>query len=83
MASSEQIAREYYDTGMENAARIDNNVTTYKISPVLLMENVDNPLIHIDEIPKRLSNIETNLLNDSTAVGYKISATFDRQGLLD
>ena len=72
----------YYDVTETNEVKLGNNVTTYKISPVLLMDNVETPLVHIDEITKRLGGIDTKLVNDSTAVGYKVSASFDRSGLI-
>ena len=72
----------YYDTTMENEVRLGNNIATYKISPILLMDNVNNPIVNAVDIPNRLGEIDTNLLSGTTTVGYKIIASFDRSGLL-
>lgn len=73
----------YYDINETNEVRISNNVTSYRISPVLLMENVEDPQIHIESISKGQSGIVSDLNNDGTVVGYKVTAAFDRTGLIE
>ena len=73
----------YFDSEEKNEVRLTNNVTTYKISPVLLMENVSDPQIFIEKISKRESGITNNLIDDGTTVGYKVTAAFDRNGLVE
>ena len=71
----------YYDDE-SSSVRINNSATVYRISPVLLMENVDEPSINIRKITKSQNEIVTNLLNDGTVVGYEVNAAFDRGGLV-
>ena len=72
----------YYDNETVNEVRISNNVTSYRISPILLMDNIEDPLIFVDPITKANAGFENNLLNPGTEVGYTVTASIDREGLL-
>ena len=72
----------YFDEREENEVRLDNNVWVYKISPILLMENVNDPRVVINEVPNKIAEFTTNLLSDTTVVGYKVTAVFDKSGLI-
>ena len=72
----------YYDENEANAVRLTNNVTSYKISPILLMENIEESQIFADAITKRVSGLRNNLINTGTVVGYMITARFDYNGLV-
>ena len=72
----------YYDSSETNEVVINNNVTTYKISPILLMENVEEPKIFVTPIENINSGLVTNLQNERTPVGYKITAYYDNEGLV-
>ena len=72
----------YYDNDGNNAVRISNDVTAYKINPVLLMENIEDPVIELKPITKNADNVWDKLVNPGTYVGYMITAAFDREGLL-
>lgn len=72
----------YYDNEAVNEVRISNNVISYRISPILLMDNIEDPLIFVDPITKANAGFENYLLNPGTEVGYTITASIDRTGLL-
>ena len=72
----------YYDEDEVNMVELTNNITSYKISPILLMENIDEPIIIADPITKRVSGMENNLINPGTVVGYMVTARFDSAGLI-
>ena len=72
----------YYDNETINEVRISNNVTSYRVSPILLMDNIEDPLIFIDPITKANAGFDNNLLNPGTEVGYTVTASIDRTGLL-
>ena len=72
----------YYDDNESSEIRIDNNVIAYRVSPVLLLENVNPPDLTVTEITKKASGLESNLLDDGTIVGYNVLAGFDRVGLI-
>lgn len=71
----------YYDENEVNSVRLTNNITSYKISPILLMENIAEPIIIADPITKRVSGLKNNLINPGTVVGYMVTARFDGAGL--
>ena len=71
----------YYDENEVSPVKLANNVTSYKISPVLLMEDIEEPVIIVDPITSRVSGLENNLINPGTIVGYMVSARFDNSGL--
>ena len=66
-----------------NQARIDNYVTKYTISPVLLMDNIVEPTIDAKYITKGVSGLFDDLNNEGTHVGYKVEFYYDRSGLID
>ena len=72
----------YYDNETVNEVRLSNNITSYRISPILLMDNIEDPLIFVDPITKANAGFENNLLNPGTYVGYTVTASIDRTGLL-
>lgn len=72
----------YYDEDSINEVRLTNNITAYKISPILLMENIEDPKVFLEYITKKASGLDSNLTNDGTIVGYKVTAAFDRAGLI-
>lgn len=72
----------YNDENEVNMVKLENNITSYKISPLLLMENIDEPIIIADPITKRVSGLESNLINPGTVVGYMVTARFDNAGLV-
>lgn len=72
----------YYDENETNAVRLTNNITSYKISPILLMDNIEEPIIVVDPITKRVSGLNSYLINPGTIVGYNVTARFDVAGLV-
>ena len=73
----------YYDVAGKNEVQLSNNILAYKISPVLLMDNIEEPVLKIEYITNSASGkIFDNLTNGGTHVGYSIFAAFDRAGLL-
>lgn len=73
----------YYDVEGNKTVQLSNNILSYKISPILLMDNIEDPVIEIEPITNKASgNLFGNLTNDGTHVGYRVSAAFDRAGLL-
>ena len=66
----------YYDTDGTNKAKLYKEVFPYKISPVLLMEDVET-VLEIKSIDNATSgNLFGNLINGGTKVGYKLIASF-------
>ena len=73
----------YYDTNGNNEVKLNNNIIAYKISPILLMDNIEDPILEVEYITNKASgNMFSNLTNEGTHVGYRLSAAFDRAGLL-
>jgi len=76
------VINAYYDEEGTKAIKLNNNVIVYNISQGLLLENVENPEITIEERNNSLSgNLFPNVGN-TTIVGYKLMAKFDRPGLM-
>ena len=71
----------YYDDNGINEVLLTNNVTSYKISPLLLMENIEEPLITIAPISKSNSGLTNNLIDTGTIVGYEVTGNWDSSGL--
>lgn len=68
----------YYDTEGINEATLFNDVIAYKISPALLMQDVET-LLGITPISNKQSGgMFSNLINSGTIVGYKLTAAFDK-----
>lgn len=77
------LIKAYYDVDGNNEVQLSNNVVAYKISPILLMDNIEDPVLEIEYITNKASgNLFNNLTNDGTHVGYRILAAFDRMGLI-
>ncbi len=73
----------YYDNNELNEVSLSNNIVVYKISALLLMDNIEEPVLEITPpITKKQSGKFQYLLNDGTIVGFPVMAAFDRQGLL-
>ena len=73
----------YYDNEGTKQINLNNNVIVYKISPVLLMEEIEEPTINIEYITNKASGYLFDKLGDNgTHVGYRITAAFDKNGLL-
>lgn len=74
----------YYDTAGKNMVKLNNNILSYKISPILLMDNIVDPTLEVTSYITHSSSgkIFSNLTNDGTVVGYTLLAGFDRAGLL-
>ena len=73
----------YYDVDGNNVVNLSNSVIAYKISPILLMDNIEDPVLEIEYITNKASGkLFNNLTNDGTHVGYRILAAFDRVGLI-
>ena len=78
---------EYYTLYIE--AYADGNLITlinpshqYKISSVLLLDGVIEPVIKINDITHGANNLFGNLSNGGTVVGYNVTAAFDRNSLV-
>lgn len=71
----------YYDVGGTNEVILTNNVTSYKISPLLLIENVEEPEIYAAPRSKNVTGINNNLINTGTTVGYMVTSRWDSSGL--
>ena len=68
----------YFDNKGVNDAKLFNNVIAYKISPALLMEDVET-ILEIKEITNtQAGGIFDKLVNGGTVVGYKVTAAFDK-----
>lgn len=73
----------YYDMDGKNEVKLSNNIIAYKISPILLMDNIEEPVLKIENITNSAAgNLFSNLTNGGTHVGYRLFAAFDREGLL-
>ena len=71
----------YTATGYE--IRLINNIYVYRISSLLLMDEIKDPVVDIDGITNsRAGNIFPNLTNTGTYVGYTVTAAFDRAQLI-
>ena len=80
---------EYYTLSIEaytaNNYKINlvENVYSYRVSSILLMEDIAEPVIEIDGITNKNSGgIFNNLTNNGTFVGYNVAAAFDREQLI-
>ena len=71
----------YYDVAGNKEVILSNNVVPYKISPLLLMENIGEPEIYADPISKNAAGITNNLINSGTTVGYRVTSRWDSSGL--
>ena len=67
----------YYDTEGTNKAKLYKEVLAYKISPVLLMEDIETALEIKPITNVQSGNLFENLINGGTIVGYKVTAAFD------
>lgn len=77
------MIRAYYDLEETNEVKIENNVMVYNILESLLLDNVEEPIIIVNEITNGLSANLFDELNDSgTVVGYTVNAVYDRRGLV-
>lgn len=74
----------YYDENGTNKVKLTNNVIPYEINRFLLLDNIEGPKLEItEEIKHDPENpIFNNLINPGTVIGYKLSAAFDRSGML-
>ena len=68
----------YYDKEGINKATLFNDVLAYKISPALLMQDVETVLEVSPISNKQAGEIFGNLVNGGTVVGYKMIAAFDK-----
>lgn len=73
----------YYDEKGTKEVRLANNVTSYRISPVLLIDNLREPTIEVRPLTKAVSGINNYLNNNGTVVGYHIIDSFDYSGLIE
>lgn len=73
----------YYDEDGMNKVKLSNNVIPYEINRFLLLDNIEGPKLEVEEL-KHESNktLFSNLINEGTVIGYKLSAAFDRAGML-
>lgn len=74
----------FYDN--DRPVEIKNNVTSYKVSPLLFIDDLDESKIHAVPIKKVDSKLIDNkitgyLNNDGTIVGYHIYPEYDLPGL--
>ena len=72
----------YYDLDGKSEVKLLNNILAYKISPVLLTQDLETVLDIAPITNKKAGNIFGNLVNGGTYVGYKISVAFDRAQLM-
>lgn len=79
---------EYYTISIEAYTETNykinlvDNVYSYRVSSLLLMDDIEEPVIEVDPITnKTAGNIFENLKNGATTVGYNVSAAFDRTQL--
>lgn len=76
------ITIEAYTSG-NNDVKLTNNILTYKVSPMLLMDNIAEPVLEVNGVNNKNAGVLfENLTNLGTLVGYKVSAAFDRAQLL-
>ena len=79
---------EYYTILVEayvdgHSINLVNPSHEYKISSLLLLDDVVDPVIKIDDITNSSAGgLFPNLNNGGTVVGYKITAAFDRNSLI-
>lgn len=77
------VIKAYYDEAGSKQIRLNNNVLTYEINKFLLLDNIDTPKLEVVEITNQASGyLFADLNNSKTVVGFKLSAAFDRAGLL-
>lgn len=73
----------YYDDDGMNKVKLTNNVIPYEINRFLLLDNIEGPKLEVEEIKHDPEKpIFSNLINPGTVIGYKLSAAFDRAGML-
>ena len=73
----------YYDEDGMNKVKLTNNVIPYEINRFLLLDNIEGPKLEVEEIKHDPEKpIFNNLINPGTIIGYKLSAAFDRAGML-
>ena len=73
----------YYDERGTNEVKLTNNITSYKISPLLLVENMRDPKAEAKPLTKAVSGINNYLNNNGTIVGYHVINSFDYSGLVE
>lgn len=75
------LVEAYYDLDRNNKVLLSNNILAYKVNPQLLGEDVET-VLEISEITNsKAGNIQSNLVNGGTVIGYSLSGSFDRNGL--
>jgi len=73
----------YYDDGGTKTIKLTNNIISYEINKFLLLDNIDTPKMEVTEIFHRNEQSRFSYLSNlGTVIGYKMSAAFDRAGLL-
>lgn len=73
----------YYDEGGTKKIKLSNNIISYEINKFLLLDNIDTPKMEVVNIAHKNDMSKfPNLTNTGTIIGYKMSAAFDRAGLL-
>lgn len=87
--SGKDKLNEYYTLTIDAYTETDykinliDNVYSYRVSSILLMGEIEEPVIKIEPITnKGAGSIFSNLTNGATTVGYTISAAFDRNQLI-
>ena len=72
----------YYDEDGKLPIVLNNNIYAYKINELLLMGKIEEPKLLVNPISNGKSSYRFDkLIDDSTIVGYKLTAAFDRLGL--
>ena len=72
----------YYDEDGKLPIVLNNNIYAYKINELLLMGKIEEPKLLVNPISNGKSNYRFDkLIDDSTVVGYKLTAAFDKLGL--
>ena len=78
------VIKAYYDNDDVNEVVLDSKATPYRISPLLLMEDIEDPDLHITPRSKNVvgvNELDEDLVNPGTTVGYLVNARWDSTGL--
>ncbi len=71
----------YYDINEQYSILIDKNIKDYRINKELLADEIKDPTITLVPIKKEENDAFPNLTVETT-VGYKVTASFDKNGLI-
>ena len=76
------LIRAYYDEDGQNPIQLSNNIYSYRVSDILLKEDLGETSIVATPIKQGQSGLYSNLNNTETTIGYSITASFVRNKIL-